>query len=172
MAHEFDRQPTLKGTLVELRPLQPDDHDELYAVARDPAIWQQHPAKSRHEAGPFREFFAESLASGGALLVTDARTGRVIGSSRFHGYDADRSEIEIGWTFLARTHWGGRYNGELKQLMLRHAFRFVRSVVFLVDRENARSRRAVERIGGVLDAAPDAQGRLAYRISAPDLVAE
>jgi RimJ/RimL family protein N-acetyltransferase len=31
-------------------------------------------------------------------------------------------EIEIGWTFLARRHWGGHINGEIKRLMLIHAF--------------------------------------------------
>jgi hypothetical protein len=54
-----------------------------------------------------------------------------------------------GWTFLARAYWGGSYNGELKQLMLRHAFRFVRRVVFLVDPANIRSQQAVERIGAI-----------------------
>jgi len=53
----------------------------------------------------FREFFREALESGGALIATDARDGRVIGSSRFNGYDEHKSEIEIGWTFLARSHW-------------------------------------------------------------------
>jgi uncharacterized protein YhfF len=162
----LDRQPTLVGTLVELRPLRPADQAALYAVASDPLIWEQHPAKNRHEAAVFAEFFSEALASGGALLVTDARTQRAIGSSRFHGYSEERSEVEIGWTFLARSHWGGRYNGELKQLMLRHAFRFVRSVVFFVGRENLRSRRALDRIGGVLEPEPDAEGRVVYRITA------
>jgi RimJ/RimL family protein N-acetyltransferase len=161
----FDRQPTLKGTLVEVRPLRAEDHDALYAVAADPAIWAQHPARDRHEAAVFREFFAESLATGGALLVTDARTRRVIGSSRFHGYSPERSEIEIGWTFLATSCWGGRYNGELKQLMLQHAFQYVDSVVFFVSAENVRSQRAVEKVGGVLEPARDAEGRLVYRIT-------
>jgi RimJ/RimL family protein N-acetyltransferase len=162
----FDGQPTLKGTLVELRPLRPEDHGDLYAVAADPLIWEQHPAKNRHEETVFGEFFAEALASGGALLATDAETRRVIGSSRFHGYSEDKGEVEIGWTFLARSHWGGRYNGELKQLMLGHAFRFVNSVVFLVSPKNIRSQRAVERIGGVLEPESDAEGRLVYRITA------
>jgi len=100
------------------------------------------------------------------LLATDAETQRVIGSSRFHGYSEERSEVEIGWTFLARSHWGGRHNGELKQLMLRHAFRFVDSVVFLVSSENIRSQRAVEKIGGVLEPEPDARGLFVYRITA------
>jgi RimJ/RimL family protein N-acetyltransferase len=111
----FEGQPNLKGALVELRPLRLDDYRDVYAVAADPLIWEQHPAKNRHEEAVFREFFAEALASGGALLVTDAATRRVIGSSRFHGYSEERSEVEIGWTFLARSHWGGRYNAELKR---------------------------------------------------------
>ncbi len=162
----FDHQPVLRGEVVELRPLRPEDHHDLYAVAVDPFVWEQHPVRNRHEEAVFQEFFDEALASGGALIAIDAGTRRVIGSSRFHGYDEERSEVEIGWTFLARSHWGGRYNGELKQLMLRHAFRFVSSVVFFVSPENVRSQRAMEKIGGVLELAPDAQGRLVYRITA------
>ena len=163
----FDRQPVLEGRLVELRPLRSDDCEELRAVAADPLIWEQHPDKGRHGEAGFREFFRESLASGGALVAIDAETRQMIGSSRFHGYDDERSEIEIGWTFLARSHWGGMYNGEMKQLMLRHAFRFVGSVVFIVSPENVRSQRAVENNGGVLGARPDTEGQLVYRITGP-----
>jgi RimJ/RimL family protein N-acetyltransferase len=162
----FDSQPTLKGKLVELRPLRSDDHADLYAVASDPLIWEQHPDKTRHQEAGFAAFFRESLASGGGLLATDAATQRVIGSSRLNGYSEERSEVEIGWTFLARSHWGGAYNGELKQLMLRHAFRFVSSVVFFVSLENIRSQRAVSKIGGLLEAKSDAAGRLVYRVTA------
>ncbi len=145
----FDFQPALKGTLVEARPLRPEDHDPLYAVASDPLIWEHHPVKNRCEVEGFKQFFRESLASGGALVVVDSKTQQTIGSSRFHAYHATRSEVEIGWTFLARSHWGGKYNGELKHLMLTHAFAFVRYVVFLVGLENLRSQRAVEKIGGL-----------------------
>ena len=156
----FDAQPTLKGDLVELRPLRESDRDALYAVASDPLIWEQHPVKTRCEKDGFRAFFDESLASGGALIVIDAVTRRVIGSSRFHGYDERRSEVEIGWTFLARSHWGGRYNGQMKALMLGHAFRYVRRVLFLVGPQNMRSQRAVEKIGGVrVGTRADAGGR-------------
>jgi len=146
----FDLQPTLRGKLVELRPLMAPDFDALFAVARDPLIWEQHPSRDRYKEDVFRTFFSEGLDSGGALLAIDAADGRVIGSSRFHGYNEERSEIEIGWTFLSRSHWGGRYNTEMKDLMLRHAFRFVDRVVFLIGPDNIRSRRAVEKIGAVL----------------------
>jgi RimJ/RimL family protein N-acetyltransferase len=145
----FDLQPVLKGELLELRPLRPDDFDALFAVAGDPLIWEQHPASDRYKPEVFRNFFDEALSSGGALIATDVRNGRVIGSSRFHGYDEAKSEIEIGWTFLARAYWGGRYNGEMKRVMLEHAFQFVGHVVFLVGPRNYRSQRAVEKIGGI-----------------------
>ena len=165
----FDLQPTLKGELLELRPLTAEDFRELYAVASDPLIWEQHPASDRYKEEVFREFFQGALESGGAFLVVDSATGRAIGSTRFHSYDEEESEIEIGWTFLARSHWGGRFNGEMKRLMLDHAFRFVESVVFLVGPENFRSQRAVEKIGGVRDGSrPNAVGRdsFVYRINA------
>ena len=81
------------------------------------------------------------------MVALDRNNGRVIGSSRFFGYDEAKSEIEIGWTFLARSHWGGAYNREMKRLMLTHAFRFVRRVVFRVGPHNRRSQRALEKIG-------------------------
>lgn len=163
MTETFDLQPTLVGELVMLRGLEPDDRDPLYEVARDPAIWEQHPVPNRHEPGMFDAFFQESLDSGGALLALDAEYGRVIGSSRYHGFNPDASEIEIGWTFLARSHWGGRYNGEMKRLMLDHAFRFVERVVLIVGPDNVRSQKAVERIGGVRAGhRPDASGRASF----------
>ncbi|MGB9256052.1 MAG: GNAT family N-acetyltransferase, partial [Candidatus Korobacteraceae bacterium] len=112
----FEFQPTLRGKLVELRPLRPDDYRELYAVASDPLIWEQHPASDRYKDEVFHEFFRKALESGGAFVAIDRRDGKVIGSSRFHSYDPANSEIEIGWTFLARSHWGGVYNGEMKDL--------------------------------------------------------
>ncbi|MEO6390804.1 MAG: GNAT family N-acetyltransferase [Pyrinomonadaceae bacterium] len=145
----FELQPDLIGELIELRPLRVDDWDGLYTVASDPLIWEVHPARDRYQESVFRDFFAEALASGGALATIDRTRQEIIGSSRYFGYDTEKSEVEIGWTFLARAYWGGRYNRELKQLMLDHAFRFVENVVFLIGPENWRSRRAVEKIGGI-----------------------
>jgi len=165
----FDLQPILKGELLGLRPLRPDDFNDLYAVASDPLLWEQHPDKYRYKPEIFRDFFRSALQSGGALIAIDNKDGKVIGSSRFHGYDSEKSEIEIGWTFLARSHWGGRYNKEMKQLMLRHAFRFVSSVVFLVGPQNLRSQKALEKIGALpAGSKPDASGResIVYRMAA------
>ena len=139
----------MSGTLLRLRPLRPEDFPDLYAVASDPLIWEQHPARDRYKEEVFNQFFRETLESGGALIAIDPKDGRVIGSSRFHGYDEEKSEVEIGWTFLARSHWGGVYNGEMKQLMIRHAFRFADHAIFVVGPHNLRSQKAVEKIGAV-----------------------
>jgi RimJ/RimL family protein N-acetyltransferase len=166
----FDLQPVLKGELLELRPLRLEDFPDLYAVAADPLIWEQHPIRDRYKEEVCEGFFREALESGGALIAIDCHGGQVVGSSRFHGYDEEKSEIEIGWTFLARSHWGGMYNKDMKQLMLRHAFRFVNSVVFLVGPQNLRSQRAMEKIGGIrVGSRRDGSGRdsLVYQITAP-----
>jgi RimJ/RimL family protein N-acetyltransferase/GNAT superfamily N-acetyltransferase len=144
----FELQPVLRGQRLWLRPLREEDWDQLFAVASDRLIWEQHPVPNRYQEEVFRGFFREAMESGGAFVVLDAKDDRVIGSSRYLGYDSERSEIEIGFTFLAREFWGGVYNREMKDLMLRHAFRFVRHVVFLVGLENWRSQKAMEKIGG------------------------
>ncbi len=147
----LDRQPVLEDEAVRLRPLRPEDWDALFAVASDPLIWEQHPAHDRWQESVFRAFFDDALANKGALIALDAASGAVIGSSRFQGLEeAYGGSVEIGWTFLARSHWGGKYNHEMKRLMLAHALASVAEVRFLVGETNTRSRRALERIGAQL----------------------
>ncbi len=163
----FDRQPTLRGERVELRPLRPEDFEDLFSVASDPLIWKQHPNNDRWEKAVFEIFFREALSSGGALIIKERSSNSVIGSSRFNGYSRRRSEVEIGWTFLARSYWGGVFNGEVKALMLNHAFCFVETVIFVIGETNYRSRKAAEKIGAQL--APCRDGRdgckLVYQIT-------
>jgi RimJ/RimL family protein N-acetyltransferase len=166
---DSDLQPHLAGDLLELRPLRPEDWDDLFLVASDPMVWEQHPARDRYKEEVFKQFFTEALDSGGAFAVIDRKTQRIIGSSRYFGYEPANGEIEIGWTFLARSHWGGKYNREMKQLMLSHAFKFVDRVIFLIGPENHRSRRSVEKIGGVITTRRDKDKTdlLVYEIRKP-----
>lgn len=142
-----DLQPNLAGPLVHLRPLAAADREPLYAVAADPLVWAQHPSSDRWRREVFEPLFASGLASGGALLVLDAATGEVAGSSRYYGWDPAAREVAIGYTFLARRYWGGAYNRDLKRLMLRHAFGFADAVWFHVGLRNVRSQEAMRRIG-------------------------
>lgn len=145
----FELQPTLTGKLIKLRPLQLEDYAALYLAASDPKIWEQHPNYDRYKEDVFKGYFDSAMESGGALVVLDALTNEVIGSSRYYGLDEKVSEIEIGWTFLTTKYWGGTYNRELKKLMMDHAFKYVDHVLFFVGPKNLRSRKAVEKIGAI-----------------------
>jgi len=147
--HYPNLQPTLLGEHVVLRPVVAGDWDEMFAAAADPLIWAVHPVPDRYTQPVFRAYFEGALASGAALAILDRETGRMIGSSRYHGYDAALREIEIGWTFLTRDYWGGAFNREIKTLMLDYAFGFADTVIFMVGENNVRSQRAMEKIGGV-----------------------
>ena len=150
-----------------------EDWQDLFAVASDPLIWEQHPARDRYKEDVFRDFFQGALESGGAFVVLDKATQAIIGSTRYYAWDAQKSEIEVGWTFLARSYWGGKSNGEMKRLMLAHAFQFVESVLLLVGPQNIRSRRAIEKIGGIMDGRRDADlhgtrvEHIVYRVRRP-----
>ncbi len=148
MAMHFDLQPThLKNEFVTLTPLSQDDLERLYKVASDPLIWEQHPNRNRYQRDAFETYFKGAMESGGAFLVFDTKTGEPIGSSRYTGHNIEENNIEIGYTFLAKDHWGSTYNHALKKLMLDHAFTFVDNVIFHIGAGNIRSQKAIERLG-------------------------
>ena len=143
----MDLQPTLKNELVRIRPLHIKDLEPLYEVAKDPKIWEQHPCK-RYLRSEFEKFFTELIESNGALILLDNMTNRIIGSSRFKKVEGFPNGIEIGWTFLDREYWGGKYNKKVKDLMINYAFNYVDNVLFYVAKNNIRSQKAVEKING------------------------
>jgi len=145
----FELQPVLHNELIRVEPLQAGDFESLYAVACDPLIWEQHPAKDRFKREVFAAYFKSGIESGGALRVFDNTNGELIGSSRFYDLDEAQSKISVGYTFIARSRWARNFNRALKQLMLNHAFKFVNRVTFQVGRDNWRSRKAMEKLGGV-----------------------
>ena len=144
-----DFQPTLTGSTVIVRPIAAGDWAELFDAGSDPEIWKVHPRSDRYTEPEFRKFFDGAISSKMSFVFVDRETNRLIGSSRYYGYDPERREIEIGWTFIVRSHWGGATNREVKRLMLDHAFHFVDTVIFWVGEKNWRSQGAMTKIGGV-----------------------
>lgn len=144
---QFNPQPILENEFVKIRPLKQSDFEELYVVASDPLIWEQHPNPDRYKRAVFETFFKGAIESGGAFIIFDKQTNEVIGSSRYYDYDEKNKSILIGYTFFARNHWGGKYNSSVKQLMIQHAFQFVDTVIFHIGANNIRSQKAIERIG-------------------------
>lgn len=164
----LDLLPTLTGANITLRPLVTKDFEELLAVASDPLVWAQHPDPSRGTREGFRQFFDGAVASKSCLVALETARQSLIGCSRYSKY-VPGERISIGYTFLARSHWGGAANSEMKRLMLRHAFTDVQEVRFEVAERNVRSRRAVEKLGAKLVGPEDSprwgQIHLIYRLT-------
>ncbi|MFO0593467.1 MAG: GNAT family protein [Polyangiaceae bacterium] len=162
----------LQGRFVRLEPLSLAHLPGLLAAAngaRDTFGFTNVPA-GEAEMRAYVEEGAARHAKGEALpfATIDLRHGepRVVGSTRFanaerwswpFGFEADRpasiDAIEIGWTWLAPSAQRTAVNSEAKLLMLTHAFEAWRvlRVTLKTDARNARSRAAIERIGGKLD---------------------
>jgi RimJ/RimL family protein N-acetyltransferase len=145
----FDLQPTLENESVKLVPLKEVDFETLYQVASDPLVWEQHPNKDRYKREVFENFFKGAMESGGAFLIYDNKTGKAIGSSRFYFPDDRPDTVAIGYTFLAKDHWGTTFNRAVKDLMLEHAFKFAGTVHFHIGAENIRSQKAIGKLGAV-----------------------
>ncbi|NNT71208.1 GNAT family N-acetyltransferase [Flavobacterium sp. IMCC34852] len=146
----FDLQPkNLKNELIQLIPLQETDFEELYAIASDPLVWEQHPNKLRYQREVFQNYFEGAMLSKGAFLIRDTKTNEAVGSSRFYDFNEKENSILIGYTFIGRKFWGNGYNKALKKIMLDYAFQEVNKVYFHIGAHNIRSQKAIEKIGAI-----------------------
>ena len=143
----FDPQPVLEGRSLRLRPMIPGDREPLFAAASDPLIWEQHPARNRHERAVFDPYFDAQLARGSALVTEQRSDGRIIGTSCYYVTDETPPSLSIGFTFLERAHWGGTANREMKMLMLDHIFASQDIAWLHVGADNIRSQKATEKLG-------------------------
>ena len=78
--YKMNWQPNfLENEFVKLVPLAASHFEQLFAVASDPLIWEQHPNKNRYQLNVFKNFFEGAILSKGAFLITDAKTNEAIG---------------------------------------------------------------------------------------------
>ena len=144
---DFYIQSLLENEKVILYPLQEYDFDELYSVANDPKIWEQHPNKDRWQKEVFKIFFAGAIQSKGAFKIVDKQNGNILGSTRFYDFNKQDDSIMIGYTFYAERFWGKGINHSVKTLMLDYIFDCVSLVLFHIGSENIRSQKAIGRLG-------------------------
>lgn len=145
----------LEGARARLEPLALDHAPELLESAADPAIWTyllvpQPTDRAAMEAWIRAALDQQELGHQLPFAIVDRREGRVVGSTRYLDIrPADRA-LEIGWTWLATESQRTVINTECKYLLLRHAFEVLgcERVQLKTDALNARSRAAIERIGG------------------------
>ena len=143
----FSIQPTLENENIMLVPLEKHDFEELFAVAYDPKVWEQHPNKERYRREIFENFFQGAMESKGAFLIIDKETEEALGSTRFYDFNEENKSILIGYTFYGTQSWGKNINASVKKLMLDYIFEFVDIVIFHVGKDNIRSVKAMTKLG-------------------------
>jgi RimJ/RimL family protein N-acetyltransferase len=138
----------LEGSIVNLEPLRPEHAEELCQAARAPEIWTWLAnLNERERFDRWLELTLKAAEAGreGPFTTRDARSGEVIGSSRFLNVRSADRVVEIGWTWLNPRAWRSGANVEAKLLMMRHAFERLGCVrvEFKTDARNERSRAAL-----------------------------
>jgi RimJ/RimL family protein N-acetyltransferase len=153
-------QPTLRGSIVELRPLREDHAPALVAAADDGRLWDMK-LTVVPDAATIDAYIARALAGRAAGTVmpfvivrrdaddTDASAARLVGSTRFWKIDRANRKLEIGHTWVSASAQRSAVNTEAKYLLLCHAFDVMHCVrvQFTTDELNEKSRAAILRIG-------------------------
>lgn len=148
---------TLRGRHVVLEPLRPEHADELWPAADEPGLWAYMGADGMGVASKadLRAWIGNRIAGAPSrmpalpFLQRDARTGQAFGSTSLFDIDAPNRKLEVGHTWLGKSHRRTPANTEAKRLLLGHAFERLGCirVQLKADARNARSRAAMERIG-------------------------
>jgi len=148
--------PTLEGRLVRLEPLAKRHAAGLWEASRDPRTWRWLPIPQPQTHEELEAWVDDALARSAAgldLPLVTQRDGEVVGSTRFLALRPEHGSVEIGWTWLHPSAWGGGVNVEAKLLMLGHAFEVwgCRRVELKTDALNERSRGAMEAVGATFE---------------------
>jgi RimJ/RimL family protein N-acetyltransferase len=148
--------PTLEGDVVRLEPMERRHADELWKASHDPRTWRwlsiTQPS-TRPAFDAWLDAALDAAAAGTEIPLVTMCHARVVGSTRFLALRPEHRSVEIGWTWLDPSAWGGGANVEAKLLMLRHAFETwgCRRVELKTDALNERSRGAMEAMGATFE---------------------
>lgn len=158
MATSWLQHPlVLTGKLVELRPLEASTLDALFEVAQDREMWRLTSVDYSDPAIFYPNFRAalDDRAQGKAypFLVCLRDSGRIVGTTRLLEIHPQDRKLEIGVTWIESACWGSGVNTESKLLLLAHCFEVLDAnrVQFRAKSDNARSRRALEKIGATFE---------------------
>jgi len=143
----------LQGPRVRLEPVAASHLPGIAEAIRDGQLWTLPVTFVPHpdDLAPFLANADSAWAQGKelAFATIDQASSKIVGSTRFRCIEAAHRRVEIGFTFLAASWQRSHVNTEAKYLMLKHAFETwgCHRVELLTDERNAKSRRAIQRIG-------------------------
>jgi len=148
---------TLEGHGVRLEPLTIAHEAGIRAAGADGKLYElwYTAVPAPDQVAQYIAAANEGMAAGHMLpwAVRDARSGDVIGSTRYHDIVPAVDRVEIGYTFYAQRYQRSHVNTACKLLLLTHAFETVGCEVvgLRTDNFNFRSQRAIEAIGAKRD---------------------
>lgn len=147
----------LQGKTVELHPLEAENFEKLLEAASNQEIWE---LTSVNYSVP-EIFYSNSNAAlqgreNGTVypfVIIDKSTKEIIGTTRFLDIMPSDKKLEIGVTWIKKEYWGSIVNLECKLLLLSYSFDVLNAnrVQFRAKADNIRSRKAIEKIGGVFE---------------------
>lgn len=154
---------TLKNEAIQLIQMKEEHFEDLYKVASNPKIWEQH-FDERWKIDVFKKYFNIGLANKeGCFVIVDLKKNQIIGSTRFYTYDSEDHSVKIGYTFISTEYWGSEINRVIKKLMLDYAFEHLGKVYFDVWEHNYRSQKAVGKLGAI-KVESDEKGKFLYQL--------
>lgn len=156
-ANWISHPTTLRGQVVDLQPLEELHFDQLHQAASDKRIWEFYPGDwSVRER--FLQIYNGSLKQRDKgleypFVVVDKQTHAIVGSTRFLDIVPYDKRLEIGGTWYKPEHWNTAVNVDCKLTMLTFAFEtlLAHRVQLKTQHNNQRSRKAIEKIGGVYE---------------------
>ena len=148
---------TLEGHGVRLEPLSREHEKGLIEAAKDGRLWELW-FTSVPEPEKALTYIEAALAGqkAGHMLpwaVLDAKSGTVIGSTRYHDIIAEADRVEIGYTWYASRWQRSHVNTTCKLLLFTYGFESLKCKVvgLRTDNFNLRSQRAIEALGAKKD---------------------
>lgn len=148
---------TLKGTQVDLIPLQPTHRADLLAAAADGQLWKLWYTSVPSEA-TIDQYITTALAQRTTgreipFVVWHKASQAVIGTTRFYNLQPEHRRLEVGYTWYAKSHQRTGVNTECKYLLFQYAFETLNciAVQLMTDWFNQPSREAITRLGATQD---------------------
>lgn len=158
MNEHWIKHPTiLNGKIINLLPLEEKYLDTLFAAAADKRIWDFYTGDwSVYET--FIKTYKNSLQQRDAgaeypFVIFHKPAQKIIGSTRFLDITPYDRKLEIGGTWLMPQYWGTAVNLDCKLILLTFCFQTLKTkrVQLKTQHDNIRSRRAIEKIGGIYE---------------------
>lgn len=153
----MDFTPSLENEFVELSPLTLENYNELIVIASQEKLVYYSPSDIETPEA-FKNYVEVALQqknnkTGIPFIIFDKAKQQYAGSTRYMNINIKNRTLEIGATWIGREFHGSGLNTQMKLLMLNYAFHTmgVEKIDFRIDERNIASRKAVEKLGSILE---------------------